>query len=94
MSGASGKVPCAIHCSPEALGNGPLAKLCDGDVIRMSADTGELVALVDQAEWAARPFAEAPPAAEGMGREMFGLFRANANEAEKGASAVLSAMGW
>jgi phosphogluconate dehydratase len=94
MSGASGKVPCAIHCSPEALGNGPLAKLWDGDVIRMSADTGELVALVDQADWAARPFAEAPPAAEGMGREMFGLFRANANEAEKGASAVLSAMGW
>ncbi len=42
MSGASGKVPCAIHCSPEALGNGPLAKLRDGDVIRMSADTGEL----------------------------------------------------
>jgi phosphogluconate dehydratase len=94
MSGASGKVPCAIHCSPEALGDGPLAKLQDGDVIRMSADTGELVALVDQAEWAARPFAEAPPAAQGMGREMFGLFRANANEAEKGASAVLSAMGW
>ncbi|MEO9129897.1 MAG: phosphogluconate dehydratase, partial [Sphingomonas sp.] len=93
MSGASGKVPCAIHCSPEALGNGPLAKLCDGDVIRMSADTGELVALVDQAEWAARPFAEAPPAAQGMGRELFGLFRENANEAEKGASAVLSAMG-
>jgi len=94
MSGASGKVPCAIHCSPEALGNGPLAKLRDGDVIRMSADTGELIALVDEAEWAARPFAEASPAAEGMGREMFGLFRANANEAEKGASAVLSAMGW
>jgi len=94
MSGASGKVPCAIHCSPEALGNGPLARLRDGDVIRMSADSGELVALIDQAEWEARPFAEAPPAASGMGREMFGLFRANANEAEKGASAVLSAMGW
>jgi phosphogluconate dehydratase len=94
MSGASGKVPCAIHCSPEALGDGPLAKLQDGDVIRMSADTGELIAMVDEAEWAARPFAAAPPAAQGMGREMFGMFRANANEAEKGASAVLSAMGW
>lgn len=94
MSGASGKVPCAIHCSPEALGQGPLAKLRDGDVIRMSADTGELAALVDPAEWAARSFVEAPPAAEGMGRELFGLFRGRANEAEKGASAILAAMGW
>ncbi|MBU2017705.1 MAG: phosphogluconate dehydratase [Alphaproteobacteria bacterium] len=94
MSGASGKVPCAIHCSPEALGNGPLAKLRDGDVIRMSADSGELLALVDPAEWESRPFAEAPPAAQGMGRELFGLFRGSANEAEKGASAILAAMGW
>ena len=94
MSGASGKVPCAIHCSPEALGDGPLAKLRDGDLIRMSAETGELVALVDDAEWDARVPVEAPPAAQGMGREMFSLFRASANEAEKGASAVMAAMGW
>ncbi|WEK01416.1 MAG: phosphogluconate dehydratase [Candidatus Sphingomonas phytovorans] len=94
MSGASGKVPCAIHCSPEALGEGPLAKLRDGDIIRMSADTGELVALVDPGEWAARPFAEAPAAAQGMGRELFAMFRSGANEAEKGASAMLAAMGW
>lgn len=94
MSGASGKVPCAIHCSPEALGDGPLAKLRDGDLIRMSAETGELVALVDDAEWNARIPVEAPPAAQGMGREMFSLFRASANEAEKGASAVMAAMGW
>ena len=94
MSGASGKVPCAIHCSPEALGDGPLAKLRDGDLIRMSADTGELVALVDEAEWNARLPVEAPPAAQGMGRELFSLFRASANEAEKGASAVMAAMGW
>ncbi|MEO6216731.1 MAG: dihydroxy-acid dehydratase, partial [Sphingomonas sp.] len=88
------KVPCAIHCSPEALGDGPLAKLRDGDLIRMSAETGELVALVDEAEWNARVPVEAPPAAQGMGREMFSLFRASANEAEKGASAVMAAMGW
>jgi phosphogluconate dehydratase len=94
MSGASGKVPCAIHCSPEALGEGPLAKLRDGDVIRMSADTGELLALVDRDEWAARSFVEAPPAATGMGRELFAMFRGGANEAEKGASAMLAAMGW
>ncbi|GAA0337806.1 phosphogluconate dehydratase [Sphingomonas oligophenolica] len=94
MSGASGKVPCAIHASPEALGGGPLARVRDGDVIRMSADTGDLVALVDEVEWNARLPAEAPPAAEGMGRELFSLFRASANEAEKGASAVMAAMGW
>ena len=94
MSGASGKVPCAIHCSPEALGDGPLAKLRDGDIIHMSADSGHLLALVDPDEWAARPFAEAPPPAFGMGRELFSLFRDKANEAEKGASAVLAAMGW
>ena len=94
MSGASGKVPCAIHCSPEALGDGPLARLRDGDVIRMSADSGELVALVDADEWFARPCAIAPPPAQGMGRELFSLFRGTANEAEKGASAVLAAMGW
>ena len=94
MSGASGKVPCAIHSSPEALGGGPLSRICDGDMIRLSADTGELVALVDEAEWAARIPAEAPPAATGMGRELFSLFRATASEAEKGASPLLAGMGW
>jgi phosphogluconate dehydratase len=94
MSGASGKVPCAIHASPEALGGGPLARVRDGDMIRMSAETGDLVALVDETEWNARTPVEAPPAAEGMGRELFSLFRASANEAEKGASAVMAAMGW
>ena len=54
MSGASGKVPAAIHLSPEALGGGPIGKLRDGDVIRLSADDGRLNALVDEAEWAAR----------------------------------------
>ncbi len=93
MSGASGKVPCAIHSSPEALGGGPLARVRDGDIIRLSADTGELVALVDPDEWAARKPAVGPPAAEGMGRELFGFFRGGANEAEKGASAMLAAMG-
>ncbi len=94
MSGASGKVPCAIHSSPEALGGGPLGKVRDGDIIRLSAETGELVALVDPAEWAARELATAPPPAVGMGREMFALMRTTANEAERGASAMLAAMGW
>ena len=94
MSGASGKVPAAIHCSPEALGDGPLSRVHDGDVIRLDADLGELFARVDPAEWAARTPAIAPPEAEGMGRELFGLFRANANQAERGASPLLTGMGW
>ncbi len=93
MSGASGKVPCAIHASPEALGDGPLARLRDGDVIRVCADMGVLQALVDDAEWAARMPVQAPAWASGTGRELFAMFRHGANEAEKGASAMLAAMG-
>ena len=92
MSGASGKVPCAIHVSPEALGGGALARVRDGDIIRLSAETGELQALVDNAAWEARAPAAAPVAATGTGREIFALFRHNANEAEKGASPLLAAM--
>ncbi|OYY90760.1 MAG: phosphogluconate dehydratase [Sphingomonas sp. 28-66-16] len=93
MSGASGKVPCAIHCSPEALGGGPLARVRDGDIIRLSAETGELEALVDGPTWAARTPVDAPAWASGTGRELFAMFRHGANEAEKGASAMLAAMG-
>ncbi|HVI97873.1 MAG TPA: phosphogluconate dehydratase [Sphingomonas sp.] len=90
MSGASGKVPCAIHVSPEALGGGPIGKIRDGDVVRVCAVAGTLEALVDPAEWAARASAEAPPPAIGTGRELFGIMRHLATEAEKGASAVLA----
>ena len=93
MSGASGKVPCAIHASPEALGDGPLSRVRDGDVIRMDAEAGVLHAQVDDAEWATRSPASSPPAATGTGRELFSLFRHGANEAEKGGSALLAAMG-
>ncbi len=92
MSGASGKVPAAIHLSPEALGGGPLARLMDGDVVRICARDGEVTALVDAAVWAARALAEAPPPALGVGRELFALFRLHADEAEKGGSAMLAAM--
>ena len=93
MSGASGKVPCAIHCSPEALLDGAIGKIRDGDMIRVDAVNGTLDALVDPDEWTARIPAPAPSAAEGMGRELFGLFRGAADEAEKGASAVLAGAG-
>ena len=93
MSGASGKVPCAIHCSPEALLGGAIGRIRDGDRIRVDAVAGTLDALVDPVEWAERPIAAAPPPAQGMGRELFGMFRGLADEAEKGASAVLAGAG-
>ncbi len=92
MSGASGKVPCAIHLSPEALGGGPIGKVRDGDVIRLCAEEGLLQALVDPAEWDAREHAVAPPPAEGTGRELFAMMR-HADEAELGASAMLAEAG-
>ena len=90
MSGASGKVPAAIHLTPEALGDGPLSRLRDGDVVRLSAETGELTALVDDFE--TREPAPAPAAAVGTGRELFAMMRHGADGAEQGASAMLSAM--
>ncbi|TXH89418.1 MAG: phosphogluconate dehydratase [Rhodoferax sp.] len=90
MSGASGKVPAAIHVSPEAAVGGPLAKVCDGDLIRLDATTGSLQVLVDAAEWANRPVAVMPEAlraanAVGLGRELFSGMRRNALAAEEGA---------
>jgi phosphogluconate dehydratase len=92
MSGASGKVPAAIHLSPEALGGGPVARLRDGDMVRLSADDGTLEALVDPAEWAAREPAAAPAPAFGTGRELFAFMRHGASTAEEGGSAMLAAM--
>lgn len=97
MSGASGKVPAAIHLSPEALPGadgiaGPIALLKDGDMVRVCARTGELSALVNAADWANRTPAPPPPPAAGVGRELFALFRHHADEAEKGGSAMLAAM--
>ncbi len=90
MSGASGKVPAAIHVSPEALADGPLAKVRDGDVIRLDAVAGTLDALVDAAEWSARAPARLTAAAaetnaHGLGRELFGGLRRNVLSAEEGA---------
>ena len=88
MSGASGKVPAAIHVSPEVLAGGPLGLVRDGDIIRLDAGTGTLQALVPADVWAARQGATADLSAShvGMGRELFGVFRAHVSEAEKGAT--------
>ena len=90
MSGASGKVPAAIHVSPEAAAGGPLAKVRDGDVVRVDALTGHLQVLVPDSEWAARPVAVMPDDlrqrnAIGMGRGLFSGMRRHALTAEEGA---------
>ncbi|MEJ7927925.1 phosphogluconate dehydratase [Sphingobium sp. AN641] len=92
MSGASGKVPAAIHMSPEALGGGPIARLRDGDMVRICAAEGMVEALVDATEWAARDPAPPPPPPYDTGRELFALFRHHSDLAEAGASPILAAM--
>ena len=90
MSGASGKVPAAIHVCPEALGGGALGLLRDGDIVRVCAVTG---ALTTSADLSGRTPAEAPPAAIGTGRELFAFMRHGSDDAEAGASAMLAAAG-
>jgi phosphogluconate dehydratase len=86
MSGASGTVPAAIHVSPESVCGGPLARVRDGDILRLDARSGRLDALVDPAEFAGRPEALfTPQRACGSGRELFSAFRAHATDAESGA---------
>jgi phosphogluconate dehydratase len=93
MSGASGKVPAAIHLSPEAARGGAIAKLQDGDVVRLCANTGSLSVLVDADIWAVRTPAPSPARHIGTGRELFALMQAGADEAEKGGSAMLAVAG-
>ena len=94
MSGASGKVPAAIHVSPEVLHGGPLGKLRNGDVVRLDAVAGTLAALVDGAAWSARTVAVLPDAqadinGHGLGRELFAGMRRNVLSAEQGACSWL-----
>ncbi|WP_313339310.1 phosphogluconate dehydratase [Stutzerimonas nitrititolerans] len=87
MSGASGKVPAAIHVSPEALDGGPLCKVRDGDIIRVDGEAGTLGVLVDQAELDRRKRVSAPDdLGIGCGRELFGFLRSAFSPAERGAS--------
>jgi phosphogluconate dehydratase len=86
MSGASGKVPAAIHVTPEVLAGGPLGFVRTGDMIRLDAEAGILEALVSETEWASRTSETANLAGNqtGMGRELFSVFRANVSAAEEG----------
>lgn len=90
MSGASGKVPAAIHLSPEAIAGGAIGKIRTGDMIRLNAIVGTLNALVDDEEWQARTVAVMTEAqrnnnGHGIGRELFGGMRKNVHSAEEGA---------
>jgi phosphogluconate dehydratase len=94
MSGASGKIPAAIHVSPEVMHGGPLGKVRNGDVLRLDAVAGTLEALVDAATWAAREHARLPDAqadvnGHGLGRELFAGMRRNVLSAEQGACSWL-----
>lgn len=87
MSGASGKVPAAIHVTPEAARNGPIGKLADGDMIRVDSENGVLEVLA--AGFDDRSFAEASQDPQsGFGRELFSVFRNKVGGAETGASAL------
>jgi phosphogluconate dehydratase len=90
MSGASGKVPAAIHVTPEAADGGPIAKLRDGDIIRIDAASGRLEALVSAAEWLARTPAVSDLSryGSGLGRELFAGFRARVGAADTGATVL------
>jgi phosphogluconate dehydratase len=87
MSGASGKVPAAIHVTPECLAGGALARVRDGDTILLDAERGVLEARVEASVWKARQpvVADLTESHHGMGRELFAAFRANALGAEQGA---------
>ena len=87
MSGASGKVPAAIHIAPEAAQGGGLARVQDGDIVTLNAVTGELLIDVDPEAFAARPSAAFKPNQSriGFGRDLFGAFRQGCASAETGA---------
>ncbi len=88
LSGASGKVPAAIHVTPEAAEGGPIARLRDGDVMRVDAVSGRIEVRVDPAAWDLRPAAvhDRAAAAFGVGRELFAAFRAGVSAADRGAA--------
>ncbi|MEH6566178.1 MAG: phosphogluconate dehydratase [Halopseudomonas sp.] len=93
MSGASGKVPAAIHLCPEAASGGALAYLRDGDLISLDAQRGELQVLVDEAEWQSRvPAVQQQPIRRGWGRELFAFMRAEASPAEEGGSVFTASL--
>lgn len=89
MSGASGKVPAAIHVAPESAAGGPLARLRDGDIVRLDAVAGHLTVLAPDFESRTPVVADLSGNAHGIGRELFAAFRRNVGSADTGAALVL-----
>ena len=89
MSGASGKVPAAIHISPEAAAGGPLARLRDGDLVRLDAVAGTLSVLAPDFETRVPVMADLSANSHGMGRELFAAFRSAVGSSETGAAVVI-----
>ncbi|MDE3237392.1 MAG: phosphogluconate dehydratase [Paracoccaceae bacterium] len=89
MSGASGKVPAAIHVSPEAADGGPLARLRDGDIVRLDADAGRLEVLAEDFDSRTPVTADLSANHFGTGRELFEVFRRNVGPATSGAATVI-----
>jgi phosphogluconate dehydratase len=95
MSGASGKIPAAIHLSPEGAADGPISKIKEGDIIRLNATVGSLNVLVNEEEWAERKIEKMSDHQKinnghGMGRELFASMRNNVLSAEEGAITWIS----
>lgn len=88
MSGASGKVPAAIHVTPEAARGGPIGRVRDGDIVRLDVSAGRLDVLVSQEEWESRHQAVAEPGVEGSDRRLFAVLRRAVGTAEEGATAL------
>ncbi len=86
MSGASGKIPAAIHVTPEALDQGPISRIVDGDLIELDLSVGLLRIVDESTQWANRPGAEAPAQASTFGRGLFGFFREQISGADMGAT--------
>ncbi len=89
MSGASGKVPAAIHVAPEAAAGGPLARVRDGDIIRLDAVAGTLTVLAEDFDKRVAVTADLSANEFGIGRELFAAFRRNVGSADTGAALVL-----
>jgi len=95
LSGASGKIPAAIHLSPEGAADGPISKIKEGDIIRLNATVGSLNVLVNEEEWAERKIEKMSDHQKinnghGMGRELFASMRNNVLSAEEGAITWIS----
>ncbi|MDC0932106.1 phosphogluconate dehydratase [Methylophilaceae bacterium] len=95
MSGASGKIPAAIHLSPEGAADGPISKIREGDMIRLNATVGSLNVLVDEEEWLERKIQKMADSqkinnSHGIGRELFASMRNNVMSAEEGAITWIS----